>query len=192
LTCPHCGNDGTFEGVAQDVFNITSHKIFGVRRCPNLKCNGHVFFVFNNGTGSLEFSHPKSKINFDPEGIPDELIQVIEEAITCLANNCYVASAIMIRKALEILCHLQGATGGNLYKRIEALSKKIVLPQALNDAMQDLRLLGNDAAHIDATTFSEISKEELEVSFELTFELLKAAYQYTSLLGKLNKLKKEK
>jgi hypothetical protein len=55
--------------------------------------------------------------------------------------------------------------------------------------MNELRLLGNDAAHIEAQTFSEIGKEEIEVSLEFAKEILKAVYQYENLLQKLKKLK---
>ena len=58
--------------------------------------------------------------------------------------------------------------------------------------MQELRLLGNDAAHIEADTFEKIGKDELEISIEFTKEILKAVYQYESLLEKLRSLKKEK
>lgn len=55
--------------------------------------------------------------------------------------------------------------------------------------MNELRLLGNDATHIEAQTFSEIGKEEIEVSLEFAKEILKAVYQYENLLQKLKKLK---
>jgi len=55
----------------------------------------------------------------------------------------------MVRRVLEELCVERGATGNNLKDRIIDLSKKIVLPQDLLQAADHLRLLGNDAAHID-------------------------------------------
>ena len=56
--------------------------------------------------------------------------------------------------------------------------------------MDELRLLGNDAAHIEAKSFAQISKPEIDVAIEFTIELLKALYQYASLLGKMRGLKK--
>jgi hypothetical protein len=56
--------------------------------------------------------------------------------------------------------------------------------------MQELRLLGNDAAHIESQTFNEIGKNEIEVSIEFTKEILKAVYQYENLLEKIRGLKK--
>jgi hypothetical protein len=56
--------------------------------------------------------------------------------------------------------------------------------------MDELRLLDNDAALIEADVFTEISSQELDVALELTVELLKALYHYSSLLSKMRGLKK--
>ena len=53
-----------------------------------------------------------------------------------------------------------------------------------------LRLLGNDAAHVESKTYNDIGKNEVEVGIALAKEVLKAVYQYDSLLGQLNALKK--
>ena len=97
----------------------------------------------------------------------------------------------MVRKTLEEICVDRGATGKNLYPKLQDLSKKIVIPKELIEAMNELRLLGNDAAHIEARTFEEIGKNEIEILIEFTKEILKAIYQYESLLDKLKSLKKE-
>ena len=105
-------------------------------------------------------------------------------------NDCFVAAAIMIRKTLEEICIDKGAIGDNLYKKIQDLSKKILIPKELIEAMHELRLLGNDAAHIEAETYNNIGREELIISIDFTQEIIKAIYQYENLLGKLRSLKK--
>jgi uncharacterized protein DUF4145 len=114
----------------------------------------------------------------------------LEEAVSCHANGCYVASGMMVRKTLEELCEDQGATGKNLKDRIAALRNIVLIPQELLDGLDDLRLLGNDAAHIEAKTFEQVGEEEAEVSLEFTKEILKAVYQYGHLLDRLRSLKK--
>lgn len=42
------------------------------------------------------------------------LAESLEEAITCHAQRCFVASAMMIRKTLEEVCRDRGTDGGNL------------------------------------------------------------------------------
>jgi hypothetical protein len=56
--------------------------------------------------------------------------------------------------------------------------------------LDDLRLLGNDAAHVEAKVFEEIGENEIQVSIEFTIEILKAVYQYEGLLNKLRGLRK--
>ena len=70
------------------------------------------------------------------------------------------------------------------------LKGKVILPQELFEALDELRLLGNDAAHIEAKTFEEIGEDELETAIEFTKEILKAIYQFKGLLTKLRSLKK--
>ncbi len=191
-TCPHCGNDGTFQNFpTQDIFEPTFKLWYGSRKCPNPKCNGHIFFIADNG-GNLIKTYPSLKINFNSERIPDRIKNTFDEALICHGNNCFIASAIMIRKTLEEICLDKESEGKNLFKRIENLKSKIVIPEELINGMQELRLLGNDAAHIEADTYEKIGKDELEISIEFTKEILKAVYQYESLLEKLRSLKKDK
>ncbi len=95
----------------------------------------------------------------------------------------------MVRKTLEELCHERGASGSNLKERIRNLGTKVILPQELLAGLDDLRLLGNDAAHIESQEFNSIAKEEVEIGIEFAKEVLKAVYQYANLLAKLRSLK---
>jgi hypothetical protein len=190
-TCPHCGNNGTFINVfGDDSYEETHQYWYGSRKCPNPKCKGHIFFI-SDFKGNLIKTYPSIKISFNSERIPESIKSAFEEALICHSNNCFVSSAIMIRKTLEEICSDKNSSGDNLFKRIENLKSKIVLPQELIEGMQELRLLGNDAAHIKAKTFEQIGKDELEISIEFTKEILKAVYQYESLLEKIRSLKKE-
>ena len=193
--CPHCGHFGSFLQVGlQDVYTWENHSnqqpiyYLGIRKCPNEKCQGHLFFISDYNKNIL-LTSPTETIPFDKENIPDKVLNAFEEAIKSHSNSCFIASAIMIRKTLEEICIERGATGATLYKKLQDLGGKILIPQELLTGMNELRLLGNDAAHIEAQTFSEIGKEEIEVSLEFAKEILKAVYQYDNLLQKLKNLK---
>jgi Domain of unknown function (DUF4145) len=201
LRCPHCMHMGSFTSVIpQDVIvhhvgkaqNGTSievgRSIVGIRSCPNSACRGLVFVVMDAKGGVVAL--PSEVLDFDSTDIPPLIAASLEEAIKCHASQCYKAAALMVRRVLEELCEDRGATGNNLKERIAALSTIVVIPQALLQAADHLRLLGNDAAHIEAKTYQSIGEPEVRLSIDLTKELLKGAYQYSGLLSRLTSLQK--
>lgn len=195
IRCPACTQRATLDELlnVHDMFvgvaNLGSVG-FGQRRCPNPTCRKHVFVIFR-GSNILR-SYPAERLDFDSTDIPDPVKNAFEEAIACHSDQCFVAAAMMVRKTLEELCRDKGATGDNLKKKIEALGSVIIIPKELLQGADDLRLLGNDAAHIESREYEKVGKEEVELAIEFTKELLKAVYQYTSLLEKLRALKKAK
>lgn len=186
IRCPHCGKLGTFERIGQDHV-ANDGQLCGQRRCPDQKCRGHVFVVIQGKDAVI--SYPPSRIEFDASSIPELVRGTFEQALDCHANGLHVAAAIMVRRTLEEICSDRGATGDNLKARLRDLRSKIVLPSELLDGMDELRLLGNDAAHVEALTFNQVSKPELDIAIEFTREVLKALYQYSSLLQKIRSLK---
>lgn len=194
--CPHCKHYGTFESLSiVDICKITNtrtgfitHNYLGVRKCPNEECKGHLFFI-SDASGKIIMTSPSETIPFEKENIPEKILLAFEEAIICHSNSCFIAAAILIRKTIEEICMDRGAEGKNLKEKLVKLGKEILIPNELLIGMDELRILGNDAAHIDARTYNEIGKDEIEVSLEFTKEILKAVYQYESLLQKLKNLK---
>jgi hypothetical protein len=186
LRCPHCGKLGTLGLVGQDLL-LNEGVMTGQRRCPDPACFGHVFVVAKGN--ALIASYPPSRIEFDASNIPELVRGTFEQALDCHAHGLHVAAAIMVRRTLEEICSDRGATGDNLKARLRDLRSKIVLPAELLDGMDELRLLGNDAAHVEALTFNQVSKPELDIAIEFTREVLKALYQYSSLLQKIRSLK---
>ena len=135
-------------------------------------------------------THPVTRLGFDATHLPPRLARCLEEAITCHSHQCYTAAAIMVRKTLEELCHHQEARGDHLVARLRALKSRVVLPEALFEGLDRLRLLGNDAAHLEAKAFHQVGPEEVEVAIDFTKEVLKASYQYDGLLARLKALEK--
>ena len=156
--------------------------------CPNRDCVG-LIYIITDPAQSVVATYPVELIDFDATNIPADVKEALEEAIECHAHESYIAAAIMVRKTLEELCRDQKATGKDLKARIEDLGSKVVIPKALLDGLDDLRLLGNDAAHIESRVFNDIGKNEVEVGIEFAKEVLKAVYQYSDLLARLQALK---
>ncbi|MBV9323270.1 MAG: DUF4145 domain-containing protein [Chloroflexi bacterium] len=128
-------------------------------------------------------------MDFDRAGVPDNVAAVFDEAIGAHSGQLWMAAGMMIRKTLEEICLDQGAEGPNLQQRIAALGGKIVIPRALIEGMDHLRLLGNDAAHVEIRHFQVVSQQEIEVGIEFTKEILRATYQYDELLSRLASLR---
>jgi hypothetical protein len=202
VVCPGCSREGNFAGHGPDINlhvrdpNQESNNLpvwVGSRFCPNTSCGTHVFVVYHQQGGPIYKvlrSFPAGRIDFDVAGVPAKVHKAFDEALTCTANECYVAAGMLIRKTLEAVCEDRGAQGKDLWLRINDLKTKLMLPNALFEAMDHLRLLGNDAAHIEAKTYDEVGKDEVLAGIDLTKEIIKATYQYKDLLGKLQALKK--
>lgn len=188
INCPFCGAFGTFKHTGTSLM-MGGETILCLQYCPSGTCNGIVIFILNKHHNILK-TYPGLGRPINTEDVPETITAAFREAVACFANNCYVAAAIMIRKTLEEICRENEAVGSNLYKRLDHLATTIMIPQALKDGMHDLRLLGNDAAHIETDTYKAIGREELEISIDFTQEIIKALYQYKGLLDKLRSLKK--
>jgi hypothetical protein len=202
LRCPHCRHNGAFSSfpeVKDAIWTVNQRRhasgavtadivSVGVRVCPNQDCHRHVFVELRSG--KLSRSYPPEVIDFDASNLPANILESLEEAVKAHAAGCYRASALMVRRVLEELCQHQTAAGSNLKERIASLGQTIIIPPALMAAADELRLLGNDAAHIEAKTYDAIEKEEIDIAIELTKELLKATYQYGGLVARMQALKK--
>lgn len=184
--CPYCGYRGVFQNVGKDLWLDSGYSI-GTRFCENVDCKSIVIVLFHQ-SGRVIRSFPGTDLTLDLKNIPDGIKASYSEARECFLNNCFTASAIMLRKTLELICEERGAAGQNLKKRIVDVSDKVVIPEPLKKGMDKIRLLGNDAAHVHSRVFGRVGKIELEVTFKFVKELVKAIYQYDSLLDELEAL----
>jgi hypothetical protein len=62
------------------------------------------------------------------------------------------------------------------------------MPPTLLQAADHLRILGNDAAHLDAEVYSDIGKPHAEAAIDLAKRILEAVYQHDDLIDQLKKL----
>ena len=191
--CPACRQRATFDKLGADMQVAVQHGralVAGQRVCPDPTCHAHLFFIATNG--ELLVTYPPETIDFDSTALPPGVQGALEEAVICHANGAFVAAAIMVRKTLEELCRERGASGRNLKERIKALRASVILPTELLDGLDELRLLGNDAAHVESKDYEGIGRTEVETALKFTKEVLKAAYQLSTLLDEIRSLKKPK
>ncbi len=191
MRCPECGQKAILAAAAlpdgESADSAGGHVVWAVRVCPDPACGALIFIVA--GESGIRESFPPESIDFDSTDIPSSVLDAFKEAVECHAHACYKASAMMVRKTLEEVCADRGAEGDNLRKKLDDLRGKLSLPNEMFDALHDLRLLGNDAAHVELKDFDSIDKEKVEVALDIGKEILKAAYQYKAIMGRLDALK---
>jgi hypothetical protein len=197
VRCPHCRELGSFNSLTGIQFAkngaIGPHRqvhayIATIRICPNQKCKGIIFII--DGPNGLEEIEPPQLLDFNQDNLPPELRATLIEAVACHAAGAYRAAALMVRRLLEEICTLNGAKGNNLHEKLASLKSAVVLPEPLFAAMHELKVLGNDAAHIEARAYDSIGASEAEDSIELAKEILKALYQLKGLIERLQARKK--
>src|SRR2546426_11173376 len=118
--CPECGQGGTSQRIS-DIpdLHVTEHWL-GHRECPTPSCKAHVFFVAADSF-SPQRTYPPVRIPLDATNVPERIKKALLEAVSCDAEECHVAAAIMVRRTLEELCEDRNATGKNLKERIQSL-----------------------------------------------------------------------
>ncbi|RQH06662.1 DUF4145 domain-containing protein [Bradyrhizobium sp. RP6] len=193
IRCPHCRELGSFNAIgAAKAFNKTgkigNNTVVGtyfasMRICPNVKCLGLVF-VIEAGNAVVEIEPPQL-LDFNPEGLSPRLQQTLKEAVACHGAGAYRAATMMVRRLLEEICDENKAAGANLHQRLASLRNAIVLPEPLFEAMNELKALGNDAAHVEAKVYDNIGADEAQDSIELAKEIVKALYQLKGLIARL-------
>lgn len=192
LRCPRCRHQGTLEPPpGADVYNgqaAFESTWYLVRRCPNTDCHA-VIFVMSGVQGDIKESMPAETLEWDATNLKPEIKETLEEAVLCFSASCFRASAIMARRTLELVCDDQSATGANLKARIQALGQNAVVPTRLFAALDNLRLLGNDAAHVEAKDYLKVGADEARLAIDVAKEVLKAVYQYDDLVTRLEALK---
>lgn len=194
LRCPACLHEGTLDQRGTDL-RVSGNRtpfgdlISGQRTCPNPECRALLFVIYHESSGEVVVTYPPERIDFDASALPESVQRPLEEAIECHAHDSYRAAAVMVRRTLEAVCADQGAKGRNLSDRIDSLGKQIVLPKGMIDSLHNLRLLGNDAAHVEAKTYEDVDELEVEVAIKVAKEILRATYQMESILGELESLK---
>ncbi len=94
----------------------------------------------------------------------------------------------MVRKTLEDLCEDREANGDNLAQKLKSLPGSTIPPELL-EGLDQIRLLGNDATHVEFRHFQGVTAAEVEVALGIVREVLKAVYQLRGLVDPLKALK---
>lgn len=108
-----------------------------------------------------------------PEPVPASVRRAFESALICFRAGTYEPCAIMCRKSLEALCSALGETDTVLAVRIAKLSASGRIDQRLASWANELRLVGNDAAH---DLEFEVSKEDAQDGLDFVEAILQNVF----------------
>lgn len=114
--------------------------------------------------------------NISMDGMPETVSRAYAAAARSYKVGLYEPCVIMCRKCIEALCQELGAKKGNLKERLGKLQKNGQIDQKLLTWADELRLIGNDAAHdldivieqVDALNALEFVEAILMYAFSLT------------------------
>jgi hypothetical protein len=111
--------------------------------------------------------YPSNLFHINPV-IPEQLRKNLIECIKCYKVGAFTATAIMCRKTLDGFCSLKGVKEKNLGLAIKKLKEQNIINDQLYEWANELRLLGNKAAHsIDHTIESVDGKDILEFTIAI-------------------------
>jgi hypothetical protein len=101
--------------------------------------------------------------------LPSTVQKAYQNAKQSYQVGLYEPAAIMCRKCLEAICVEKGIIKGNLKSRIQKLSDDSIIDEKLFEWADNLRIIGNDAAH---DVKIDITKQDAADSIEFIEALL--------------------
>lgn len=193
VRCPACMHQGALTSPPGHELrrSETPNVRYLVRQCPNPDC-GLIMFVVAGTGGEALFAYPPETLDFDATNLPETVLEALSESVQCHAAHCYRASAMMVRRTLEVICEDRGAAGRNLKERLDSMRSTAGVSKDLVDGLDTLRLLGNDAAHVELKDFEDIGEREARLGIAIAKELAKTIYQHRSLVAELDALRKDR
>jgi len=163
-----------------------------------MQCQGCLKFILglvgDTSAGTWEYMehYPIGKPDDSvDESVPEEIANDFAEAMRCLWIESYKASVAMCRRSVEAACHDLGATGRNLYEKIEDLASKGVITDRMRRMAHRVRLTGNENlhgkgkasdAHFDADDLAGMQERDALAMVTFTKEFFHHIYAIEALL----------
>ncbi len=148
---------------------------FTFAKCP--QCDGPLLLVQEQWGDTWDKPSRIFPVREDQVGwsVPKGIRNAFAEAARCLNVKAYTAAAIMCRKTLEGVCEEHKVAGRTLQERIQALKDTGVIEGRLYQWADELRLVGNEAAH-DVSV--EVSAQDANDTVDFTRAVLEYVYTF--------------
>ncbi|MGZ4054015.1 MAG: DUF4145 domain-containing protein [Bacteroidia bacterium] len=93
--------------------------------------------------------------------IPEQLKKALIECIQCFKANSYTATAIMCRRTIEGFVTIKGIKERDLAQSIKKMKEDGIINEQLFEWANQLRLVGNKAAHDIDSEFSSVDAKDI-------------------------------
>jgi len=133
-------------------------------QCP--RCNGAILWFMDEHDNTGVLWPREDKVSF---GLPRNIKNSLEEAITCFEGKAFTATAIMCRKALEGMCSEYEVEEETLEKSLLRMKELGVIEGKLHEWATALRMVGNEAAHdVKVTVKADDAKDIVDFTKALS------------------------
>jgi hypothetical protein len=178
--CRHCGRHTTSEALATEpYFDNQDHIRYRYRLVRCAACLD-ISLLLGMEIGELDGRELWDEASVYPKpprrlgsAVPRSIQSCFDEVEAAFEARAFTASAIMCRRALELLASERGVRERNLARAIDALKTQGDIDQRLYDWCTTLRLAGNQAAHdvgpgvsqLDATDMRDLVEAVIDYVF---------------------------
>lgn len=182
--CPHCNvlvqaefaaqAEGAYQSHAINEFDavdaIYNATLYLLATCP--RCYGAFLYESRVQGVPGEFEVPDDLTLLFPrpnsdriDGLPQAVENAMEQAQRSFTNGSYDASALMCRRAMEVVCKHLSASGRTLVDRLAALQESGHIDKKLLSWAHGVRMVGNEAAHdVERSTSKEDARDILDLT----------------------------
>lgn len=171
--CGHCGaNPGPSLGYKCSYTIKNSPRTTGnIYICPT--CNKPTFFK-NNSVGSPIEQFPGIMYGNNIEFLPEEILELYNEARNCITVNAFTASVLSCRKLLMNVAVSKGAQEDKSFAYyVRYLNENHFIPPGSNEWVDHIRNKGNEATH----EIPNMGREDAVELIDFTEMLLRVVYE---------------
>nr|WP_162989181.1 DUF4145 domain-containing protein [Glutamicibacter nicotianae] len=141
-------------------------------------------FWNNVGKPHRYYPQPSSEKAFPYS--PSHIAEAATEAHKVHSIAAYRATAILCRAVIEAVCKEQGASGRDLFHKIDNLFDQGLVRRFVKETAHVLRAIGNDMAHGDFD--QELTSDDADHILGFMDSILDEVYESTAKLTKMQEL----
>lgn len=150
-------------------------------QCP--QCQAYVLARQELRTGHLVDSHPRPQRTFAETYVPETVRGDFNEALKCWSAGSVKGFACLARRALDNSAIQLGATGKDLWNRLEDLHRRAIITEQIRNVAHGIRAFGKHGAHpteaeqTHADPLADLTEADAETIHEFMLWYLNYVYR---------------